>query len=523
MSRSIKAALLAAIICAGFYAPRATFASTNVALPMTGCPPLGNEIAQVMVDVDGTFARSAPSWDAPTLSRVLKFQCFYAVARAPQTGFLLVRDGQNKLWLPGTDVNWRGDLEKLPLSDEKIGSSAGVRIPKGIPPISGRARAIYANAVGAGRNPYGVSVIGDCNSEHNLYFARMASDAQFASVAQRFATAFARPSLAVGGSFNTESAFDAAWSNPAVCGSASPLQCELSQSNASILIIALGTGDQFSWQGFEGRYRRIIDYTLQQGVLPVLMTKADALETAQGGAPAETINTVIRNVGATYGVPVIDQWLATRDLPNNGLENETPPQFHLSADGVAARVAMTLATLDGITRGTYYQPTAPVSVAPVSASAAPASGSFVVNVASANVRAAPSTGAAIIGAAAQSQTLTIVGRSSDAAWWQIDYNGAKGWIYAALGSTTATDAPSAPTSSGTTAASGEPTFTVSVPAANVRAAPNTGAEIVGVAYQGRGYRVSARNADSTWLKIESGWVFAALGSLNVDASAVNVE
>jgi len=92
------------------------------------------------------------------------------------------------------------------------------------------------------------------------------------------------------------------------------------------------------------------------------MTKADDLESQQGGAPPGFINNVIRAVGAQYGVPVIDLWQATRGLTDRGLAPEVredaargiidlgAQRFHLNDDGMNARIVLTLQTLSAIAR-----------------------------------------------------------------------------------------------------------------------------------------------------------------------------
>jgi hypothetical protein len=151
-------------------------------------------------------------------------------------------------------------------------------------------------------------------------------------------------------------AFDSTWSDQEQCNAdEGPLACELRVSKASILVIALGTGDQHDWSTFEANYRAIVDYTVKAGVLPVLMTKADALESQEGGAPVDYINNVIRSVGAQYNVPVIDFWLATRSLTNYGLAEERNSEqqltnpFHLNEEGMDMRILMTLQALKTIT------------------------------------------------------------------------------------------------------------------------------------------------------------------------------
>jgi hypothetical protein len=144
--------------------------------------------------------------------------------------------------------------------------------------------------------------------------------------------------------------FDGAWADPGQCRPGEgPLACELRVSRAGVVFIALGTGDQFAWQDFEKNYRAVVDYTLKANVLPVLVTKADDLET-HSEAPSGYINDVIRWVGKEYGVPVLDFWQATRSLPGYGLRNEGNDNFHMTPAGSDTRLLATLQTLAALTR-----------------------------------------------------------------------------------------------------------------------------------------------------------------------------
>ncbi|MCX7938457.1 MAG: SGNH/GDSL hydrolase family protein, partial [Thermoflexales bacterium] len=148
---------------------------------------------------------------------------------------------------------------------------------------------------------------------------------------------------------------DRLWSDPKQCNrNEPPLDCELRLSNASLVVVSLGTGDTFTWREFEANYRAVIERILAAKAVPLLMTKADALESLEGGAPPDHINNVIRRLGAQYGLPVIDYAQAARLLPNNGLVTEyddnlrarTP--FHVDALGADVRLIMLLQTLNAL-------------------------------------------------------------------------------------------------------------------------------------------------------------------------------
>ena len=92
-----------------------------------------------------------------------------------------------------------------------------------------------------------------------------------------------------------------------------------------------------------------MDYLLENKVVPVLVTKADDLESQQGGATLGFINDTIRKLGAEYGVPMMDFHAATRNVPDFGLHWEGNENFHMSAEGSDLRIMLTLHTLTALT------------------------------------------------------------------------------------------------------------------------------------------------------------------------------
>ena len=314
-----------------------------------------------MIDVDGYFARRDSNWRSPEVGRMLKFQCYPALARDSNSEWVLVPYGSSNAWVHHTAVRLKdgADVTQLP----PVGSlpapkpTAALKLP-GVPQVSKAMQQIYLQGAKAGRVPNMITVIGDCNSEHPVFFGRLAAGAvslvpypQVQRAAKFFTPAFAHVSLATSGSFNAAMAFDGMWADPNKCKGDGPLPCELNLSKASIVLISLGTGDTFTWQGFEDHYTAIIDYALANKVVPVLITKADALEARQGGASDEYINNIVRKLGAQYGLPVIDFALAAKGLPDGGLAKERNADlqpidpFHVNELGMDARIIMMLQTL----------------------------------------------------------------------------------------------------------------------------------------------------------------------------------
>lgn len=353
-------AVTAAIIAGANYTVPAVAAPIHRPPAITFlCPD--TQPPQVMIDVDGTFAHRDNNWDSPEVGRLLKFQCYKVLGRDENSEWLMLPYGSTPAWVSHTAVRFKegADISQLPVANKAaVQPTPALRLP-GVPTVSKQMQQLYKDGVKAGRTPNTVSVIGDCNSEHPVFLGRLAAGAfnlapypQLQKTYQAFLPSLSRVSVATSGSFNAGMAFDTTWADPQQCkGNEGPLGCELRLSNASIMLISLGTGDTFTWQDFETHYKTIIETVLAAKAVPVLMTKADELETRQGGAPAEHINNIVRKLGAQYGVPVIDFDKAAATLPDGGLAQERNVNlqpidpFHVNEAGMDARILMTLQTL----------------------------------------------------------------------------------------------------------------------------------------------------------------------------------
>jgi hypothetical protein len=315
------------------------------------------------VTIGGAFLRTEPALTSLTTQPVFAKQVYNVVGRSADEVWVLLDAPQagSGAWLLTQFGSPSGDLDSVPVVDitPTVARVAPPLVsPTGVPYITSYMRLLYQKAVRSGSATNYFTVVGDCNSESTAYLGRLAAGTFQLPADQRyllptiarFASSFTRSSMATHGSFGTLAMFDTDWSDPSRCAAGEgPLACELRVSNASIVFIALGTGDQYEWKDFEANYRAVIDFTLASGALPVLVTKADDLET-HSGAVSGYINSVIRSLGSEYGLPVMDFWLATRSLPGYGLRNEGNDNFHMTPAGSDLRVLMTLQTLDAITR-----------------------------------------------------------------------------------------------------------------------------------------------------------------------------
>jgi hypothetical protein len=321
------------------------------------------------VTVKSTYVRAAPDYGSTRLASLFKGEVTTALNRDAAGNWVRVRYGGSSLgWLPLGVGKLGGDVLSLPVEgssgvtvvDVPVAPAAATPtepFPAWVPAITANMSSIYRQAAANGRDPNMFALVGDCNSEEWLFLGVIAvgnwdyvRHPYLAPTVRQFSNAFVRNSVAVSGGFNTVAALDWGLANPTQCRSQeSPFACELRVTNASLVFIELGTGDHFTYEQFEGNYRRLIHYALSIGVLPILRTKADRLETEEAGAPENYINDVIRRLGAEYDVPVLDFDLATRSMPNHGLLDEPGHDFHVSAQAIGEHVESSLQTLYAIT------------------------------------------------------------------------------------------------------------------------------------------------------------------------------
>jgi hypothetical protein len=193
--------------------------------------------------------------------------------------------------------------------------------------LSERAQEIYRRGQELGNNPRAFSKVGDCETASDWFMAifdrsgssqyRLGEYASLQAVIDYFSGSFKRRSLAARNGFNSSALLSPAWADPKLCQQGeSPLACEFRIQKPAFAIIALGTNDTGYPSKFEPNLRQIIEYCIQQGVVPILSTKADNLE------GDNSINEVIARLAYEYDVPLWNFWAAVQTLPSHGLQED---------------------------------------------------------------------------------------------------------------------------------------------------------------------------------------------------------
>lgn len=192
--------------------------------------------------------------------------------------------------------------------------------------VSGRVREIFAHGQERGLDPQAFSKVGDCEATPTWFLGDFDLGAQYYSLGEytylegaiaNFQGSFERQGLATYRGFTAASALTTLWADPKQCQPGeTPIDCEVRLHRPAFALVMLGTNDVHYLDSFEANLRRILDDLIEQGVVPILATKADNLE----GDYA--INAVIARTAYEYELPLWNFWAAVQPLPDHGLQED---------------------------------------------------------------------------------------------------------------------------------------------------------------------------------------------------------
>jgi LysM repeat protein len=298
--------------------------------------------AKVKMDTGGLRLRKGPGLDADVITKLPDATPLNLLARTGDSVWLEISlsDG-TRGWVMSGYVDAIGSVASIVVAQSAQAppiANATAAPPQSVPrdepylsAISAKVAAIYRAGQAKGNRANAFALVGDSNTQHPAFLQpldqgnyNLGDYGYLEDTIKFFKGSFARSqsSPAAVGGFNTTKVLDPG-NSPSWCNKGeTPLACELRSTKASVALILLGTGDQHSWQGFEGRYRTIIEYTIAQGVIPVLITKGDSLESRDNNATPGYINAIIARLSREYDVPLLDLHLAIANLPNTGFNSD---------------------------------------------------------------------------------------------------------------------------------------------------------------------------------------------------------
>jgi formylglycine-generating enzyme required for sulfatase activity len=195
--------------------------------------------------------------------------------------------------------------------------------------ISDKVHAIYEQGLRMGNNPNAFSKVGDCHSTNPYFLADydlgpdvydLGDYAYLQPTIDYFSGSFGRTSLAAKQGLSTAGVLASLWADWKQCNSnETPLDCEFRAHRPSFALISLGTNEAYDVKldpmSFEPRLRRIIEHGIDQGVVPILSTKADNDE------GDHYINQVTARLAMEYELPLWNYWKAVQSLPQHGMRS----------------------------------------------------------------------------------------------------------------------------------------------------------------------------------------------------------
>jgi len=224
-----------------------------------------------------------------------------------------------------------------------------------VPELTGREVAIYQRGMSLGNDPTHFSKVGDCQAIKDVLmgiydqpdrYNLTDSQAYLQETVDNFSGSFDRDGQAVRGGFNAAAVLSPMWADPEACNPGeTPMECEYRIHKPSIVIISL----EVWWEGrtverYEEYMREIIEFYIDNGVVPILSTKADNVE------GDHRINLATAQLAYEYHIPLWNFWLAVQPLPHHGIDPDRDG-FHISYEAWTVRSFTALQALDAVWRG----------------------------------------------------------------------------------------------------------------------------------------------------------------------------
>lgn len=220
-----------------------------------------------------------------------------------------------------------------------------------VPEPTSRVYEIYQKGIELGNDPHQFSKIGDCQNVKQAFmglfdkpgwYILRDENANLQPVIDWFAGSFDRDGYAVKGGFNAASVLNPIWADQSVCEpNENPVECELRVHKPTFAFVSM----ELWWSGrttekYEEYMRQILDTLIENGVVPILATKADNVE------GDFSLNLTTAKLAYEYNLPLWNFWAEAQTLPNKGMDPQRNDGFHISYQAWTVRSFSALRTLD---------------------------------------------------------------------------------------------------------------------------------------------------------------------------------
>lgn len=190
------------------------------------------------------------------------------------------------------------------------------------PNVLANTRAIYAQGQQLRRNPHAFAKVGDSTIAIDHFLSRfdvgpynLGDYAYLQRVIDYFPGSFGRDSASVRIGLHAWTVFDPIWADKSICtANETVIACEYRLHNPSIALIRLGANDVGAPTLYDENMRQIVQFSIDNGVIPVLGTKADRNEGSNQN------NDIVRQIAADYQIPLWEFEPVAATLPGRGLD-----------------------------------------------------------------------------------------------------------------------------------------------------------------------------------------------------------
>jgi hypothetical protein len=218
-------------------------------------------------------------------------------------------------------------------------------------------RQIYQRGIERGLQSNFLLSVGDCNSESHFYLRDLLDDTppsegvdvsyyenpEVISTIEMYSEAFDFKGQSVNSGLNSLSVMDPFWANPDICPAGeSPLSCDYRFTHPFAALIMFGANDinVLSSADYELALRDIIEFTLDRDIIPILSTfTVRPIGDNAVYSHGVRFNGIVIRLAQEYNIPLVNFWLAARDLPDNGIMTDNA---HLTIGGFNVRNQLTI-------------------------------------------------------------------------------------------------------------------------------------------------------------------------------------
>jgi LysM repeat protein len=191
------------------------------------------------------------------------------------------------------------------------------------PAVQENVKQIFAKGQQLGNTAQRFSKIGDSIIEQPHYMVKfdtpdynLGQYAYLQDVLDYYRGSYGRDSLSVRRGLHSWSWNNPTWADKDQCQpDEGPVACEYRVYKPSVSLIVLGSNDVGVPDYFRKSMEQLVQFTIDQGVIPIIVTKADRHE-----GDSNVNNTILKETAAKFNVPLLDFDAVAGTMPNRGID-----------------------------------------------------------------------------------------------------------------------------------------------------------------------------------------------------------